>query len=98
MPSIEETMIAEGKLPTPKPAQTGIADIITRVAQQNVPLSPMAKRCLTNVRNRLDLPGLAEATEVSAALTDALSDYIDTDGHLTLIHPTSREAIRIKLS
>lgn len=78
--------------------QTGIADIINRVSQQHINLTPQAKRSLTNVRNRLNLPSLDGATEVCAAVTDVLSDFVDTNGCIEIIHPISRVVTRIKLS
>ena len=82
-----------------KPAtpQMGLADLIKQVAQSSVHLTPQGKRRLTRARNDMGLPDLASAVEICAALHEALIDFIDTDGCLRIIHPTTGSQTKIQL-
>ena len=88
-PSIRQVVIP--------PPQTSLADLIKSVAQDSVKLTAQGKRRLTRARNDMGLPDLASAVEICAALHEALVDYIDTDGAISIIHPTTRLQTRIQL-
>lgn len=82
----------------PVVTQTGLADLVRGiVAQDSVKLTTQGKRRLRRLRNDLDLPDLASAVDIAAALYESLIDFTDPTGAITVVNPTTKTPVRLQV-